>query len=130
MITKEQAIETLQRFDFFQGQRAGRELWADKPFEVQEKDIEDFSEACRLLVEYISNTAEQKWIPVTERLPERECIAISMLKGQPCYKEQIIGWVFKSPNCKTGYACDAGEAVLCEVTHWMPLPEPPKEVEG
>lgn len=52
-MTKEQAIDILERFDFFQGQRAGRELWNDKPFEVQEKDIADFSRDCHLLMEYV-----------------------------------------------------------------------------
>lgn len=53
MITKEQAIDILEKFMFFQGQRAGRELWNDKPFDVQEKDIEDFSRDCQLLVDYV-----------------------------------------------------------------------------
>ena len=53
MITKEQAIDILEKFDFFQGQRAGRELWSDKPKDVQDKDIVDFSRDCRLLIEYV-----------------------------------------------------------------------------
>lgn len=57
MITKEQAIDILERFDFFQGQRAGRELWNDKPKDVQDKDIEDFSRDCRLLIEYVKGGA-------------------------------------------------------------------------
>ena len=54
-ITKEQAIEILDFFDFFQGQRAGRELWAEKPYEVQEEDLAYFSERISLLKEYIAN---------------------------------------------------------------------------
>ena len=38
------ALDILDKMDFFQGQRAGRELWNDKPFEVQEQDIADFSQ--------------------------------------------------------------------------------------
>ena len=53
-ITKEQAIDILDKFDFFQGQRAGRELWSDKPYEVQEEDINAFARDCALLKEYIS----------------------------------------------------------------------------
>ena len=30
-------------WEFFYGQRAGRELWADKPKEIQDKDIENFN---------------------------------------------------------------------------------------
>ena len=58
MITKEKAIDILERFDFFQGQRAGRELWNDKPKEVQDKDIDDFSRDCRLLIEYVKGGEE------------------------------------------------------------------------
>ena len=57
-----------------------------------------------------------KWIPVTERLPEDEGIIVVL--GNPCevwtfngdYWEDECGWLqdFK------------------DVTHWMPLPEPPK----
>ena len=56
-ITKEQAIDILEKFEFFQGQRAGRELWNAKPYDVQEKDLEDFSRGCRLLIDYIQQTA-------------------------------------------------------------------------
>jgi hypothetical protein len=58
MITKEQAIDILEKFDFFQGQRAGRELWNDKPKDIQDKDIEAFSRDCRLLIEYVKGGAE------------------------------------------------------------------------
>ena len=54
VITKQQAIDILERFDFFQGQRAGRELWNDKPKDVQDKDIADFSRDVGLLKEYIN----------------------------------------------------------------------------
>lgn len=58
----------------------------------------------------------KKWIPVTERLPENEKVIVVL--GYPCevwtfngdYWEDEYGWLqeFK------------------DVTHWMPLPEPPK----
>ena len=54
-ITKEQAIDILDKFDFFQGQRAGRELWNDKPFEVQEEDIKAFSRDVVELKTYIAD---------------------------------------------------------------------------
>ena len=53
MITREEAIDIVERFDFFGGQRAGREIWNNKPFNVQEKDIADFSRDCNLLLEYL-----------------------------------------------------------------------------
>ena len=42
MITKEQAIEIVQKFEFFQGQRTGRELWTIKPTAVQNADLASF----------------------------------------------------------------------------------------
>lgn len=53
MITKEQAMEILDKFDFFQGQRASRELWSEKPFAVQEEDIANFARDVAFLKEYI-----------------------------------------------------------------------------
>ena len=55
MITKGQAIDILDKFDFFQGQRAGRELWNDKPYEVQEEDIKAFSRDVVELKAYIAD---------------------------------------------------------------------------
>ena len=59
MITKEQAIDILEKFDFFQGQRAGRELWNDKPKDIQDKDIDYFSRDCRLLIEYVKGGEQE-----------------------------------------------------------------------
>ena len=38
----EQIEDILSKWEFFHGQRAGRELWAEKPIEVQNKDIDNF----------------------------------------------------------------------------------------
>lgn len=39
----EQAHDILSKWEFFQGQRAGRELWSHKPKEIQDQDIADFN---------------------------------------------------------------------------------------
>lgn len=39
----EEVRAILNKWEFFYGQRAGRELWVDKPREVQDKDIESFN---------------------------------------------------------------------------------------
>ena len=36
-------LECLDKMQFFMGQRAGRELWMEKPHDVQEKDIESYN---------------------------------------------------------------------------------------
>ena len=42
-ITTREVYGILDKWEMFFGQRAGRELWAEKPTEVQNKDIEDFN---------------------------------------------------------------------------------------
>lgn len=62
---------------------------------------------------------EQKWIPVTERLPEKSTSVIAFRKAKYlsvlCYSPELG---FHSYDSECG-----------DVTHWRPLPEPPKEVE-
>ena len=56
MITKEQAIDIINKFEFFQGQRAGRELWNSKEYSVQEIDLVNFRQDCYDLLEYLKST--------------------------------------------------------------------------
>ena len=60
---------------------------------------------------------DMKWIPVTERLPEygQEVIV--------CSHRTVLPLVF------TTNFWDAEHDNWQGITHWMPLPEPPKEVE-
>ena len=58
MITKEQAIDIIEKFEFFQGQRAGRELWTDKEYSIQEVDLVNFRQDCYELLEYLKNSVE------------------------------------------------------------------------
>ena len=69
--------------------------------------------------------AEQKWIPVTERFPEDDNFLVALadgtvgeafqMEGNIYWQELIASWEVEEP--------------LEGATHWMPLPEPPKEVE-
>lgn len=68
-----------------------------------------------------------KWIPVTERLPEEE--GWYLVYTTPNREHKSIN---KAMFCK-GYAWSNGEPYWrgagghwANVTHWMPLPEPPK----
>ena len=60
VITKEKAIDILDRIDFFQGQRAGRELWNEKSRYLQEIDLKAFQEDVALLREYIADVAPKR----------------------------------------------------------------------
>lgn len=75
MQEKNKALEILDKLSFFGGQRAGRELWNDKPREVQDKDIADFNRDIEFLRNIIcKHMADDPdgWVPVEERLPTME----------------------------------------------------------
>ena len=61
----------------------------------------------------------QRWIPVTERLPEKDGIYLTFNK-----KKQYEFHMFQA-----GKRMWQGIWEADGVTHWMPLPEPPKEDE-
>ena len=49
-------FDILDKMEFFQGQRAGRELWNDKPKEVQDKDIADFIKDINYIRSYLQDS--------------------------------------------------------------------------
>lgn len=49
----DECLNILDKMEFFQGQRAGRELWFDKPKNIQDEDIENFNRDTNTLREYI-----------------------------------------------------------------------------
>ena len=82
----------------------------------------DFSDGTLyLMADYLigKGVTIQRWIPVTERLPEpfEEVLAYDAT-------EKRIEYACMTPH-KEWY----GVVMSHAVTHWMPLPEPPKEVE-
>lgn len=127
MQEKNKALEILDKLSFFGGQRAGRELWNDKPREVQDKDIANFNRDIELLRNIIrKHMADDSdgWVPVEERLPEGR-------------KEVLVQWEFCSRcdnmtytyihimrlNKMTGewngtYGVPNGKVIA-----WRPLPE-------
>lgn len=67
-----------------------------------------------------------KWIPVTERLPDtfgEYIVAVKDVSGE-MYSDYADFNLFQQ-RWTTGLFL----GVRDKVTHWMPLPEPPKEVE-
>lgn len=42
-VTFDEIMDILDKWDFMLGQRAGRELWVNKPTDIQNKDLADFN---------------------------------------------------------------------------------------
>lgn len=61
--------------------------------------------------------AKSKWIPVTERLPETTCRNMVTKYGIP-FLAYYTGKEWRESGTLS---------VLDGITHWMPLPEPPKD---
>ena len=109
-------IDILDKWEFFYGQRAGRELWADKPTEVQNEDIANFCRDLGLVREALERA---RWIPCSERLPEDEETVLTYKNGRFEVQEYEKG--------RNGWICGGWFWSLATVSHWMPLPEPPEE---
>ena len=59
LVERNEAVDILAKMKFFQGQRAGRELWNDKPVEVQEQDLENFNRDIETIRRYILQVEEE-----------------------------------------------------------------------
>ena len=80
--------------------------------------IEDMSEAYDKLSRHMDELAAlmPRWIPVTERLPEKNGSYLVYVYGEVT---EMDYWHGKWHRLRDDYTK--------AVTHWMPLPEPPKE---
>ena len=133
------ALEVLDKLSFFGGQRAGREMWNDKPREVQDEDIASFNRDIEWLRDFIRKHMTDGWISVEERLPERTLDE----KMNKSYKKYIVfidsvdGWdidmaVYDFWNDKKWREAYDGYGEIESVVAWRPLPEPyrPERSEG
>lgn len=136
--------DILDKWEFFYGQRAGRELWADKPTEVQDEDIANFCRDLGLVREALERT---RWIPCSERLPEsdevwRKYIVVYRYRYRDTWDdmgENAVVTVADYCHEQKVWSMDGGAVInalidiedvqpwASYITHWMPLPELPKE---
>ena len=64
-------FDILDKMEFFQGQRAGRELWNDKSKEVQDKDIADFIKDINYIRSYLQDSvvlSKEEYKRITKEL--------------------------------------------------------------
>lgn len=126
------ALEVLDKLSFFGGQRAGRELWNDKPREVQDEDIASFNRDIECLRDIIRKHMDDGWISVDDKLPEDD---VDVLITYANIHDENY-----TDICITtyGYAYLGGNKLdfkewrspfeyfrsNCKVIAWQPLPEP------
>ena len=96
------ALEVLDKLSFFGGQRAGRELWNDKPREVQDEDIASFNRDIEWLREFIRNHMNDGWIPVEKYgLPKDDGVYdLTIINGLEEYVS--VRWQFLSGTHLSG----------------------------
>ena len=68
---------------------------------------------------------KQRWIPVTERLPERDVQVLGWYKDNPFsqYRPEVVAW---NGN---GWVFVYAHRYVTNVTHWMPLPKAPEDCD-
>lgn len=72
---------------------------------------------------------EMKWIPVTERLPEKDGKYLVARKEGTKHSISVRKFRKEVPCWYRGY-CGHWERRTNAITHWMPLPEPPETEKG
>ena len=70
----------------------------------------------------IDGVTVQEWISVTERLPETGEYVVCIAKRNPF--SRFMPMVARIE--KNGWVNPITEQYISEVTHWMPIPQPPK----
>lgn len=71
-------------------------------------------------------SAQPKWISVKEKVPE---LGLHVLTYGIYTKDLIVAWLDDCDEFLGMYDWVNEHQSLDQVTHWMPLPEPPKEDE-
>ena len=71
----------------------------------------------------VATVLHGEWIPVTERLPEKNKEVVGWYKDNPFspFRYGIVSWNGH------GWVFTYAQRYVDAVTYWMPLPEPPKE---
>lgn len=117
----EKAMEILDKLSFFGGQRAGRELWNDKPREVQDEDIKNFNHDIEFLRDFIRQHMNDGWIPVDERLPEGQTRVIFQFDNGDI---ELLWQDWESDPETLTYLADFSMMAEKKVIAWRPLPDP------
>lgn len=95
--------------------------------------IEKLTDRCARYAEEIAVAQERtRWVPVTERLPELQSwgastVVLGLIKNENAPSLNKLHDLTLCVYCDNGIWSMPGR--YAAITHWMPLPEPPEEVE-
>ena len=98
-------------------------------------DVRVWPDANRKIADHLiaNGVTVQKWIPVTERLPENDYgkhwkeRKYYLVRVNPSGLMYVAHYGYKEHNWWIDdHDCVLSATSFKEVTHWMPLPEPPK----
>ena len=93
-------------------------IW--KKFDSYHVILKDARVLAGWILALINQEPVEKWIPVSERLPENGA-SVMTFPHYEVYPYKNNGfWTWSSYN-------DCEAKVEYKITHWMPLPDPPKE---
>ena len=116
ILDPETSAEALAEIEYYAG------------FRGKEAAIKAVEDSCILAVAALREQEERRWIPVTERLPDSDDFVLVIASGivgnitldnaiELAAFSEVEGWILEMwPELEDP-----------KVTHWMPLPEPPKE---
>lgn len=65
-----------------------------------------------------------EWISVTDSMPR---IGDVVLVYDKCIEDVTTGYISEFLGDRYVWIIDCGQSISDEVTHWMPLPAPPKD---
>ena len=104
-MTREEAIKFLEETSI------GAIMFGDK----------NLAAVCDLAISALREREERRWIPVTERLPENIANRVLVV----C--ERSNGVFYAHYEKPFWINLETDKPFISTVTHWIPLPEPPKE---
>ena len=112
-MTREEAIRILDP------ETTKEELVGIKGYAAMMKVVD---EACILAVTALREQEERRWIPVTERMPEESGMYIVTANDGHAQRVSFVLWQKKHRMWNL-----TGARSYWRVTHWQPMPQPPKE---
>ena len=126
ILDPETTVEALAEIEYYNG------------FSGKTAAVQAVTDACILAVAALREKEKSRWIPVTERFPDLELV-YAKSNGFDLYVclvtvKNLIAkrgrYVKKAWYDEYGFIDEDYVDITYDVTHWMPLPKPPKEETG